>query len=453
MSATTGGGMVLGAYLSYAAGHHAAAWRHPRAVADGASDIGHLSRLVQTAERGLFDFVFLADTPSVFNDDQEGHGGRVVGLEPFTLLSALAMVTRDIGLIATASTTYTEPYNVARQLATLDHLSGGRAGWNLVTSSKAAAARNFGLDEHPQHATRYERAGEYLDAIRALWDSWEDDALLLDKGSGHYYDPGKRHPPNFRGRHIRVEGELNVARPPQGHPVIVQAGASEPGLDLAARGADLVFTAQGKQADAIAFANGLRARTASTRPQGKPPLILPGLSPYAAKSREEAFERNRSLEALIHPAHGVSMLEDMLGGVDLSGCDVDGPLPELPPSNGNQSRRRLIEFMAKEEGLTIRQLYLRLTVSRGHLTVIGDYDDVADAMTEWYRSGAADGFNVMPPVLPGDLDEFVAHVIPRLRERGVFKDRYRPGTLRWKLGIPRPTVAPRATTRRRRPVR
>ncbi|KOX14262.1 nitrilotriacetate monooxygenase [Nocardiopsis sp. NRRL B-16309] len=435
--------MVLGAYLSYAAGHHAAAWRHPRAIADGASDIDHFVRLAATAERGLFDFVFLADTPSVFNDDSQGHGGRVVSLEPFTLLSALAMVTRDIGLIATASTTYTEPYNTARQLATMDHLSRGRAGWNLVTSSKVAAARNFGLDEHPDHAARYERANEYLDAVTALWDSWEDDALVRDKGSGIYYDPDKRHAPRFLGRHIRVEGELNVARPPQGHPVIVQAGSSEPGLDLAARGADLVFTAQSRMPDAVAFASGLRARTERVRPHARPPLILPGISPYTAATRKEALERYRSLESLIHPSHGVGMLGDMLGGLDLSGYDIDGPLPELPRSNGNQSRRRLIEAMARDEGLSIRELYLRLTVSRGHLTVIGDYDEVADAMTEWFRSGAADGFNVMPPVLPGDLDDFVDHVLPRLRERGVFKERYEPGTLRRKLGLPRPVAAHR----------
>jgi homocitrate synthase NifV len=346
----------------------------------------------------------------VFNDDRVGHGGRVVGLEPLTLLSALAVSTSHLGLVATVSTTYTEPYNVARQLATLDHVSRGRAAWNMVTSSKVATAGNFGLPAHPDHAERYERAGEYLEVVRRLWDSWEDDALLRDKPTGRFYDPRRRHPPRFAGRHLRVDGELNVARPPQGHPVIVQSGSSEAGLDLAAHGADLVFTAQRDLSHAVAW------------------------------------------RALLTPELGLSMLGDLLGGLDLDGVDVDGPLPRgLPPSNGNTSRRALIERLAYVDGLTVRELYQRLTVARGHLTLVGSYDHVADELERWFRAGAADGFNVMPPLLPSGLDAFVGHVVPRLQARGLAAASYPDGTLRDRLGLPRPpghrSTTSSATTR------
>lgn len=430
--------MVLGGYLSYASGHHAAAWRHPLAVPEGASDIAHFQRLARTCEAGVLDFLFLADTPSVFNDDRVGHGGRVVGLEPLTLLSALAVSTSHLGLVATVSTTYTEPYNVARQLATLDHLSRGRAAWNLVTSSKVATAGNFGLPAHPEHAERYERAAEYLEVVRRLWDSWEDDALLRDKPSGRFYDPARRHPPRFEGRHLRVAGELNVARPPQGHPVIVQSGSSEAGLDLAAHGADLVFTAQRDLSHAVAWRADLHRRARAARP-GPAPLVLPGVSVYAAADDSAAHAQLAELDALLTPDLGLSMLGDLLGGLDLDGVDVDGPLPRgLPRSNGNTSRRALIERLAYVDGLTVRELYQRLTVARGHLTLVGSYDHVADELERWFLAGAADGFNVMPPLIPGSLDAFVEHVVPRLQARGLAGTSYPEGTLRDRLGLLRP---------------
>ncbi|WP_405977507.1 LLM class flavin-dependent oxidoreductase [Streptomyces sp. NBC_00158] len=429
--------LVLGAYLSYGTGHHAAAWRHPDAVADGAQNIDHYVALARTAERGLFDFMFLSDTPSVFNDDREGYGSRVVVFEPMTLLSALAMKTTHLGLVATASTTYKEPYNVAREFASLDLLSGGRAGWNMVTSSKSQAAGNFGLDEHPEHGDRYRRATEFFDVVTGLWDSWDDDAFPRDKGRGVFYDPARRHALGHEGAHFGVRGELNVSRPPQGHPLVVQAGSSQEGMELAARTAEAVFTAQPDLAAAVEFRRDLRRRAAAYDRVNRDVLVMPGLCPFTGATDEEAREKFERLQRLVHPRLGVAMLSDLVGGFDLSGHDVDGPLPPLPPSNGNRSRRRLIEKLAAE-GLTIRGLYERLTVARGHLVLVGSYRRVARTMARWLEAGAADGFNIMPPHLPGGLDEFVDHVVPELQELGVYKDRYAQGTLREKLGLRRP---------------
>ncbi|WP_438484869.1 LLM class flavin-dependent oxidoreductase [Streptomyces sp. S186] len=430
--------LVLGAYLSYGTGHHAAAWRHPEAVADGAQNIAHYVNIAQTAERGLFDFMFLSDTPSVFNDDDAGYGSRVVVFEPMTLLSALAMKTTHLGLVATASTTYKEPYNMAREFASLDILSGGRAGWNMVTSSKSDAALNFGLDAHPDHDERYRRAAEYFDVVTGLWDSWDDDAFIRDKERGVFYDPARRHQLGHTGRHFRVRGELNVSRPVQGYPVIVQAGSSHDGRELAARTAEVVFTAQPTLESGRAFSRDLKSRLSGYERLNGDVLILPGLCPFVGETDAEAQEKFQALQRLIHPRLGVSMLSDLVGGFDLSAYDVDGPLPQLPPSNGNQSRRTLIERLAHDEKLTVRQLYERLTVARGHAVMIGSYRRVAEQMAEWLTAGAADGFNIMPPYLPGGLADFVDHVIPELQRLGVYKRAYEPGTLREKLNLRRP---------------
>jgi FMN-dependent oxidoreductase (nitrilotriacetate monooxygenase family) len=437
MSEPEGRELVLGAYLSYGTGHHAAAWRHPDATADGAQSIDHYVDIARTAERGLFDFMFLSDTPSVFNDDRDGYGSRVVVFEPMTLLSALAMRTTHLGLVATASTTYKEPYNVAREFASLDLLSGGRAGWNMVTSSKSDAAYNFGLGAHPPHDERYRRAAEFYEVVTGLWDSWDDDALMRDKERGVFYDPARRHVLGHEGAHFRVRGELNISRPPQGHPLMVQAGSSEDGKDLAARTAEVVFTAQPEAEAGRAFRQDLKRRLPAYDRPNHDILVMPGLCPFIGPTDEAAQEKLEALQRLIHPRLGVAMLSDLVGGYDLSGYDVDGPLPALPPSNGNQSRRGLIEKLAAE-GLTIRGLYERMTIARGHLVLVGSYRRVAETMAEWLTSGAADGFNIMPPYLPGDLTEFVDHVIPELQRIGVYKDGYRTGTLRDKLGLRRP---------------
>jgi FMN-dependent oxidoreductase (nitrilotriacetate monooxygenase family) len=430
--------LALGAYLSYGTGHHAAAWRHPNAVANGAQNIEHYLDIAQTAERGLFDFMFLSDTPSVFNDDQAGYGSRVVVFEPMTLLSAIAMRTTHLGLVATASTTYKEPYNLAREFASLDLISGGRAGWNMVTSSKSDAAYNFGLDEHPEHGARYQRAAEAFDVITGLWDSWDDDAFIRDKDRGVFYDPAKRHRLDHVGKHFRVRGELNVSRPVQGYPVIVQAGSSTDGKELAARTAEVVFTAVPDIDSAREFYTDLKARLARYDRLNSDLLIMPGLCPFIGPTDDEAQRRFEELQDLIHPHLGVAMLSDLTGGFDLSGYDIDGPLPELPPSNGNHSRRQIIEKLSREEGLSIRGLYERMTVSRGHVAIVGSYHRVASTMAEWLHSNAADGFNIMPPYLPGSLWEFVENVVPELQKLGIYKTTYRDGTLRSKLNLQRP---------------
>lgn len=430
--------MVMGAYVSYGTGHHAASWRHPSSDTTATRNLDHYVEVARYAEERLFDTLFLSDAPAVFNDDQAGFGGRVTFFEPLTLLSALAMVTEHIGLVATSSTTYKEPYNLAREYASLDIISRGRAAWNLVTTSKLAAARNLGLPAHPAHAERYERANEFIDIVCRLWDTWEDDAFPADKAEGQFYDPAKRHRLRHRGRVFSLDAELNVSRPPQGYPLIVQAGSSEAGRELAARTAEMVFTAQPDMESAVAFAQDLDRR-ASRHPRLNPDIIiLPGLTVYAGRTEKEAHEKVEELQALIRPEFGLSMLSDLVGGYDLSGCDIEGPLPQLPPSNANTSRRALIEKLAYEDGLNIRQLYERMTTSRGHMTLIGTYDFVTDEIVRWFENGAADGFNIMPPLLPESLRDFSENILPRLQHKGVFKQKYRPGTLREKLGLRRP---------------
>lgn len=431
----------MGAYISYGTGHHAASWRHPETDVTATRNIDHYAALAATAERHLFDTLFLSDAPAVFNDDQQGFGGRVTSFEPVTLMSALAMVTEHVGLVVTSSTTYKEPYNVAREYASLDLISGGRAAWNLVTTSKLAAAGNFGLAEHPRHADRYRRAEEFIDVVRQLWDTWDDDAFPADKALGIYYDQAKRHPVRFCGEFFDLDAELNVPRPPQGHPVVVQAGSSPAGRALAGRTADIVFTAQSDLESAISFAADLDRRAAAFDRLNPSVLIMPGLTTYIGPTDAEAQEEVRYLQSLIRPEFGVSMLSDLVGGFDLSGYDVDGPLPSLPPSNANTSRRALIERLAFDEGLTIRQIYKRMTTSRGHLTLVGSYDRVADEIARWFERGAADGFNVMPPLFPHGLEQFGEHILPRLQQRGLFKSRYESGTLRDKLGLRRAVPA------------
>lgn len=430
--------LILGAYLSYGTGHHAAAWRHRESDVTATRNLDHYVRLARTAEGSAFDLIFLSDAPAVFNDDQAGFGGRVTSFEPLTLLSALAMVTSEIGLVATSSTTYKEPYNVAREYASLDLVSGGRAGWNLVTTSKVGASRNFSSAPHLGHAERYRRAEEFVDIVRSLWDSWDDDAYPADKSTGQYYDPSRRHRTAFAGEFFTVDAELNVPRPPQGHPLLVQAGSSSTGRNLAARTAEAVFTAQPRLDDAVAFCADLDRRTLQHQRVNPRILVMPGLTTYIGPTATAAQQCAEELAALVEPEFGLSMLSDLVGGFDLTGCDPDSALPDLPTSNANTSRRALIERMSRQDGLTLREIYQRMTTSRGHLTLIGSYDEVTDEIVRWFDAGGADGFNVMPPLFPSGLDEFVEHIVPRLRRRGIFKEKYTDGSLRDKLGLRRP---------------
>ncbi|WP_432752315.1 LLM class flavin-dependent oxidoreductase [Streptomyces sp. JL2001] len=419
-------------------GHHEAAWRLPESDPYASWDVEHFRNLARIAERGRLDSLFLADSPGLMGDPARRPGGR---LEPTVLLTALAGVTEHIGLIATASTSYNEPYNLARRFASLDHVSGGRAGWNIVTTAGADAARNFGLDDAPLHKERYERADEFLEVSTRLWDSWTDDAIVADKDAGVHADAAKVRRIDHAGRFFRVVGPLNVPRSPQGHPLLVQAGSSEDGKAFAARWAEAVFTAQQTLEEAQAFYGDLKKRAVAhgRDPQGI--KILPGIVPVIGDSEAEAEELDRELDRLISPEFAKRQLARLFR-IDPDALDLDGPLPDDLPSEdeieGAKSRYTLIVELARREKLTVRQLIGRLGGGRGHRTFTGTPVQVADAIEEWFDGDAADGFNIMPPVLPTGLEAFVDKVVPILQERGRFRTEYTGGTLRDHYGLPRP---------------
>lgn len=436
---TTPRQLHLGAFL-FGVGHHIAAWRHPGIDPSAALRLQHYQQLARIAEAGLFDAIFSADTMGLPGSSADTLSRSVPPhqFEPLSLLAALAGVTERIGLVGTVSTTYLPPYHLARKLASLDHLSAGRAGWNLVTSGSDHEARIFGLEQQLAHAQRYERAREYVDVVKGLWDSFEDDALLLDQQGGRYFDPAKLHRLDHQGRHYRVQGALQNQRPPQGYPVMVQAGSSEDGQALAAATAELVFTAHQSVEDARAFYRSLKDRLPA---QGRSPdalKILPGVSPVVGRTQAEAREKYERLQALIDPAVGLNLLSSFVGGFDFSPYPLDGPVPELPPTEGWQSRQALFINLARRENLTLRQLYQRVATARGHWTVVGTPQSIADELEHWFTTGAADGFNIMAPTLPYDLQDFVALVIPELQRRGLFRTAYQGRTLREHLGLPRP---------------
>lgn len=426
----------LGAFLP-GGGQHIASWRHPDQPADGAVSLDFHIKLAREAERGLFDAYFLADGLSVTTT--EGGTARVAGLEPLTLFAALSTQTTHLGFIATASTTYEEPYNTARKFASLDLISGGRAGWNVVTTATESSARNFNLDRQHPHAHRYQRAAEHVAVVRKLWDSFEDDAFIRDKDSGAFLDRAKLHRADHKGTHFKVEGPLNVARSAQGHPVIVQAGQSEDGRALAAATAEVIFTAHSRIGTAQEFYADIKARVAG---QGRDPdhvLIMPGVSPFVGRTEAEAREKYDRLTALILPEDGIALLNGLTGGtLDLTGYDIDGPLPPAPPTEGMKSRQALIRQIADENGYSIRQLYEWVASARGHYTIVGSAVQVADMLEEWFTDGAADGFNILPPWLPTGLTDFVDLVIPELQRRGLYRTAYEGRTLRENLGLPFP---------------
>ncbi|KGS12598.1 MULTISPECIES: LLM class flavin-dependent oxidoreductase [Pseudomonas syringae group] len=435
---TTARQMKLGAFLM-ATGHHVAAWRHPEVPADAGLDFKHYRHLAQVAEAAKFDALFVADSVAAATGDIASRMARSDHFEPLTLLSALSAVTDHIGLIATATTTYNEPYHVARKFASLDHLSGGRAGWNLVTSDAAAEAQNFGRAEHVAHAERYSRAREFHQVVTGLWDSWADDAFTRDKASGEYYDPAKVHVLNHVGEHFSVKGPLNVARSPQGQPVVVQAGSSEVGRDLAAQTAEVVFTAQTSLASAQAFYADIKGRL-SAYGRGVDSLkVMPGVFIVVAETEALANARFESLQALVEPRVGVALLGRMLGNFDLSGYPLDGPLPELPlTDSGQRSRQKLLTELADRENLTLAQLGRRIAGGRGHYSLIGTPEQIADELQVWFEQGAADGFNVLVPHLPGGLEDVARLLVPELQRRGLFRIEYEGTTLRENLGLQRP---------------
>ncbi|MBR0667868.1 LLM class flavin-dependent oxidoreductase [Roseomonas hellenica] len=432
MTAAPSRPMRLGLFLQ-GAGHHVAGWRHPEAEFGG-ENLGLIQRIAATAEAGKFDLLFLADGLTTSAD---AHPSFVARLEPMCLLSALAMGTKHLGLAATMSTTYAEPFHVARVFASLDHLSGGRAAWNAVTTSYARSSANFSRGTHPPHDERYAIAEEFLDVVRGLWDSFADDAFLKDKASGVYVDPARVHTLNHEGKYFSVKGPLNVSRPPQGHPIVIQAGSSGPGQRLAARTADLVFTAQQTFDEGRTFRDGLRRQVAE---EGRDPdhlMILPGVCPVIGATEAEAKALYAQLQGGIDPAAAILLLSDRLGH-DISGYDLDGPLPNLPQSDQLQSRAKLLTDLARRENLTLRELYYLVAGARGHRIVWGTPEQVADALTEWFVGGASDGFNIMPPFFPGQFERFVEDVVPILQQRGLARTEYTGATLRENLGLPRP---------------
>ena len=432
----------LGAFVM-ATGHHVAAWRHPGSVADSGTNIDHYVQVAQTAERGLFDQLFVADSPGLWHkgdDESLRRQGRVSAFEPLTLWAALSQVTKHIGFVATASTTYEDPYTLARKFLSLDHLSKGRAAWNVVTTSADNVHGNFGLDAHPDPATRYQRAHEFVDVVKGLWDSYDDDAFVRDKASGVYFDPAKLHALNHTGRFFKVKGPLNLERSPQGQPVIVQAGSSEDGKELAAASAEAIFTAWTSLREAQAFYADVKGRLPKYGRHPSQLVVMPGISPVIGRTEAEAQAKWTELQGLIHPSVGLNTLVNFWPEADLKRFDLDRPPPYYPePPKGVNSRAHVVLELAKREGYTVRQLYEYLAGARCHWVVVGTPAQIADRMQEWFENGAADGFNVMPPVLPQSLDEFVDLVVPELQRRGLFRTAYEGRTLRENLGLERPT--------------
>jgi FMN-dependent oxidoreductase (nitrilotriacetate monooxygenase family) len=418
-------------------GHHEAAWRHPSSEIGRIHDIGYYREIVQKAEEAKLDSIFLADRYSVSKQAVrfgELGGG---GLEPLTLLSALAAVTEKIGLIATVSTSFNEPFNVARRFSSLDHISKGRAGWNVITSGTDEEAVNFNFDRIPPHAERYRRAKEFLDVAIKLWGSWEEGALVKDKTSGIYADHEKVHEIHHRGNYFSVKGPLNSSRSPQGQPVIVQAGSSKTGIDFAAQYAEAVFTAQQSLTEAKGFYLALKTKALEYGRSQNEIIILPGICPIIGRTEAEAQEKEAKLHELTNPEYSLIQLSNRIG-IDLTGYPLDGPLPRLPEISdiqGHKSRTQLIVSLAEKEKLTIRELLLRLAGGRGHFTIAGTAEQVADELELWFENGAADGFNIMPQLMSEGFDDFIQLVVPELQQRGLFRTEYESHTLRGNLGL------------------
>ena len=427
----------LGAFMR-PVGIHTAWWRYPGAYPDANFNLRHLLRFAQTLERGRFDAWFMADHLAVLNMPMAAlkRSATVTSFDPLTLLPALAMVTEHLGLIATASTTFEPAYVIARRFASLDHISGGRAGWNLVTTSNPDAALNFGMTEHMQHGERYRRAREFFDVVTGLWDSWAEDAFICDVENGIYFDPERLHVLDHNGEFLSVRGPLNIARPIQGWPVIVQAGASDAGRQLAAETAEMIFASGGSLADGQRYYADVKGRAERLGRDPDHIKILPGALVVVGQTATEAREKRALLDSLVHPDGGIASLSIALGH-DASGFDLDSPLPEIPESNASKSGRQRVIERAGRDNLTVRQL-AQIAGCYGGLALVGTPMMIADQMEERLYSEACDGFNIMFPYVPGGLDDFVDRVVPELQRRGLFRREYEGKTLRENLGLPRP---------------
>lgn len=433
--------MKIGVFLQ-GAGHHMAAWRMAESPPDSGVRFDHFARLATLSEKACLDMVFLADFAAVTDADLAS-GGRSAfpaHLEPITLLGALAAVTSRIGLVGTMTTSYNEPYQIARQFAGLDQVSCGRAGWNLVTSTFEAEAANFRRLTADSHADRYARALECGDVVRRLWDSWEPDALVLDMAAGQFFNPSRVHKVEHRGPHFSVRGPLTVPPSPQRRPVLVQAGSSEDGIRVGARLAEVVFTAQ-SFIEAKDFYNRIKSEAVRCGRHPDDLKVMPGFAFVVGKTERDARARFDRLQSLISPEMAMQRLSSISGNYDFSLHDIDGPFPELDweQTTGQRSRLKLLVERAHAEGWTIRQAAYWIAGTKGHNLVVGSPETIADEMEKWFREGAADGFNLMPLTLPGDLVAFVELVLPHLRRRKLFREEYEGRTLRENLGLPLPT--------------
>ncbi len=427
--------MKLGLFIR-PTGHHIAAWRHPNCHSDAAVNFDRYVEMAQTAERGLLDMLFSADVNTAWTtvDSALNRQDYCAWMEPYTLMTALATHTRHIGLVCTRTTSFDEPYSIARAFATLDLICGGRGGVNIVTTGNGRAALNYSQEAHKPKVERYEIADEFVDVLIGLWDSWDADAFVRDSDSGVFFEWDRMHVLNHKGKHFQVEGPLNVARSPQGRPVIVQAGASEQGRELAAKSADVIFGASQSFELAEAFYADVKSRLAKYGRKPGDLKIMPGLSVTVADTVEEAQARADELQELIHPQHGLAYLSRRLGH-DVTGLDPDKPVPDLGAVDEVGTRSGQMLDLAKKENWTLRQLYQHFAATRGHMVMIGTPASVADEMQHWFENGACDGFNLIPPMFPDDLDSFVDMVVPELQRRGIYRTAYEGKTLRDRLGL------------------
>src|SRR4029079_290746 len=425
--------MTLGVY-AVGTGNHVSGWRFPGA-ATSSEDFSIFKTIAGSCERGKLDFLFVGDSLAFIPDQ---HPGQMLRFEPLTLHAALATQTSRVGLVATASTTYSAPFNVARTFASLDKLSGGRAGWNVVTTSMPEAAGNFGSAGQMDHATRYESAGEFVEVVQGLWDSWEEGAITTNVETGEYFDKTKVHPLNHVGKFYSVRGPLNLTRTPQGQPVLVQAGASDDGRNFASRFAEMIFTSQLDKEHAKEFYATMKAKVADGGRKPEHCKILPGFMPIVGRNEEDARKKLSELMRLAVPEVALKMLSARFGH-DMSGFDLDGPMPNLPLSNEIQTHAKVAYAKARKANLTLRDFYNRMAVARGYLFACAEAVMIADVMEEWFVEHACDGFILVPPYFPAAFDEFIDEVVPELQRRGIFRREYSGSTLREHLGLPVPT--------------
>ena len=426
--------MRLGAFLA-GTGSNMASWRHPNAVADGAINLDYYRQLTRKAETAKLDFVFFGDGLYI---SEKAHPNFLNRFEPLTLLAALAMDTTKIGLAATLSTSYSEPFTVARQFASIDHISGGRAGWNIVTSPLEGSALNYSKAEHPQHDLRYRMAAEYIEVTKGLWDSWEDDAFVRNKETGQFIDPEKLHRVNHKGEFFSVQGPLTISRSKQGRPILIQAGSSEAGKDFASQVADAVFTGQANIDDAREFYQDVKGRAVKHGRRPEEILMLPGCNPIVGSTAAEAEQKYQEIANLVVIGDALNYLGRYFNDIDFTQYDLDEQFPELGDfaRNGWESATDRIKKVSREEGLTLRQMALRSTTPKGPF--IGTAEHIADTMQAWFEAGAADGFMMNASVLPQGFDDFVDHVLPILKDRGLFRTEYEHDTLRGNLGLAKP---------------